>query len=263
MPTIHTNDIELHYQRVGSGSPVLLLAGMASDSASWQPVVAPLSQHFEVFTLDNRCTGRTQPANAPTSKDLMVQDVLALADACDLQHFSLVGHSMGAMLAWHVAATAPERVSGLVACSAAMNTNAARIELFETLARLRTELNEADWFRLLYQFLFSPDFFEESQQIDFAVQASMDYPYKQSLQAFNTQAQVLNTFLEKPIFESMPFPAMALTGANDVMFPPAALASFYSAWPAIEQRVIKNAAHSVHWENRAEFVDCVIEFLRR
>jgi len=263
MPTIHANDIELHYQRVGTGSPVLLLAGMASDSASWQPVVAPLSKHFEVFTLDNRCTGRTQPANAKTSKDLMIKDVLALADECNLERFTLVGHSMGAMLAWHVAATAPERVSGLVACSAAMNTSHARIELFETLARLRTDLNEADWFRLLFQFLFSPGFFTDSKQIEFAVQASMGYPYKQSLQAFSTQAQALKTFLDKPFFESIPFPALALTGANDVLFPPAALASAYSVWPQIEQHVITDAAHSVHWENKTEFIDYVTEFLLR
>lgn len=263
MPTIHVNDIELHYQRVGTGSPVLLLAGMASDSASWQPVVKPLSQHFEVFTLDNRCTGRTKPYNAKTSKDLMVNDVLTLADECHLERFSLVGHSMGAMLAWNVAATAPDRVSRLVACSAAMTTSSARIELFETLARLRTDLNEADWFRLLFQFLFSPKFFNDNQQIEYAVQAAMEYPFKQSLQAFKIQARVLTTFLEQPHFESIPFPAMALTGANDVMFTPAALESIYSEWPDIEKRVIKNAAHSVHWENKTEFIACVSEFLSR
>ncbi len=261
MSTLLTNEIELHYNRVGAGSPVLLLAGMASDSASWQPVVAPLSTQFEVFTLDNRCTGRTQPPNAQTSKDLMVKDVLALADECNLERFALVGHSMGAMLAWHVAAAAPERISGLVACSAAMTTQHVRIELFETLARLRTDGNEADWFRLLFQFLFSPNFFNDSEQVAFAVQAALEYPHKQSLDAFKTQVNALSTFLEKPDLASIPFPVLALTGENDLLFTPTLLAAHYSAWPTVEQRIIKNAAHSVHWENRNDFAACVTEFL--
>ena len=36
------NDIELYYEIHGEGIPLFLVAGIASDSQSWQPVVEDL-----------------------------------------------------------------------------------------------------------------------------------------------------------------------------------------------------------------------------
>ncbi|MDK9717018.1 MAG: hypothetical protein OEL57_03815 [Trichlorobacter sp.] len=39
---IHT-DIQLYYEQQGSGPPLLLIAGLASDSQSWLPVIEGLA----------------------------------------------------------------------------------------------------------------------------------------------------------------------------------------------------------------------------
>jgi len=262
MPIISTSGIDLHYERTGRGQTVLLLAGMASDSASWTPVVSELSKNAELIRMDNRCAGQTRPVPTDTSRSLMVDDVLALLDACDIEQTVLVGHSMGALIAWAVAAKAPDRIKAVIAASAPFTVDYARIDLFNTLARLRTNDNEADWFRLLFQFLFSASFFTDERSVVKAIEASMAYPFKQSADAFAKQCAALPSFLEPidlPV--ELPFPALALTGANDKLFTPADLQKNYEAYSQVSLSVIENAAHSVHWENPIAFNQRVGTFL--
>ncbi len=262
MPYLTNSEIDLHIERTGQGQPVLLLAGMASDSASWHPVVQGLAKHGDIIRMDNRCTGRTKPMPVETSRQLLVNDVIELLDTLKIDKVSLVGHSMGALTAWAVAAQAPERINALVAASAPLTVDPTRIDLFNTLARLRTEDNEADWFRLLFQFLFSPRFFADQSQVDDAVNTSMHYPFKQDATSFQQQCLSLPSYLE-PIAlpDTLPFKALALTGANDRMFSPADLQNSYANFPAVSLHVINDAAHSVHWENPDAFLKIVSEFL--
>ncbi|GAB19160.1 putative epoxide hydrolase [Gordonia effusa NBRC 100432] len=47
----------------------------------------------------------------------LVSDVIGVLDALDLPHVLLVGHDWGGLVAWHVAAKYPQRLTGLVAVS--------------------------------------------------------------------------------------------------------------------------------------------------
>ena len=58
MPALTLPDgVSLHYEIDGNGPPLMLIAGTASDSASWGPLVEPLSRRFTVIRPDNRSTG--------------------------------------------------------------------------------------------------------------------------------------------------------------------------------------------------------------
>ncbi len=262
MPTLSCRGVDLHYQQTGQGPAILLLAGIASDSASWNPVLPALAEFATVYTIDNRCAGQTRPLAIDTSRDLIVQDVIALLDTCQLDKVTLIGHSMGALNSWAVAADVPDRINAVVAASAPFTVDPTRIELFNTLARLRTDDNEADWFRLLFHFLFSPAFFENANAIDDAVEAALAYKHKQPRSAFLQQCAALTSYLE-PIAlpTTLPFACMALTGANDKMFTPEDMRAKYATHPEIKLSVIENAAHSVHWENPEAFVNAVQTFL--
>ena len=169
---------------------------------------------------------------------------------------------MGALISWAVGARAPDRINALVAASVPFTIDPTRIELFSTLANLRTDDNEADWFRLLFHFLFSPTFFENPIAVDNAVSASMAYEHKQHRSAFLQQCQALTSYLEPiDLPKTLPFPSMALTGANDKLFTPADMNKSYAIHPEVSLSVIENAAHSVHWENPEVFVSVVRSFL--
>ena len=102
MPILHNKDVDLYYEIHGEGAPLMLVAGLASDSQSWLPVVDALTSQYQLILLDNRGVGRTEPKDIEISIGAMADDCIALARHLNVSSFSLLGHSMGDLLRWIV-----------------------------------------------------------------------------------------------------------------------------------------------------------------
>lgn len=104
-----------HYRETGHGSgPVLvLLHALGEDASDWDEVAEALSGPYRVLALDQRGHGRSEHAER-YSFELMRDDLGAFADALGLEQFSLMGHSMGGLVALLFAEEHPERVQRLV-----------------------------------------------------------------------------------------------------------------------------------------------------
>lgn len=95
---------------VGSGEPVLLLHGYPQTSAMWAPVVSQLSLGRQLVMPDLRGYGQSVCLDGDFTFRAMARDVLALADALELDRFHLVGHDRGARVTHRLALDAPDRV---------------------------------------------------------------------------------------------------------------------------------------------------------
>lgn len=261
MPVVELPELSLHYRREGSGEPLLLLAGMTSDAASWQPVWAALTARFDVIAPDNRCTGRTRPMPIVSSREHMLDDVQRLLDALELPRVAVLGHSMGAMLGWALAAAVPERVSALVAAGGLPEVPPVRVDYFRTLAALRRTSEPALWYRLLFHALFSPAFFADPQRVEAAAIGALTYPHQQSPDALSVQADALESFASTPPIERLRCPVLALTGELDLFCPPARLAERHAGDERVRLSTLPGAAHALHWEAPDEFVARVTAFL--
>ena len=267
MPVVELGDVSLHYRREspasGDAPAVLLIAGMASDSASWQPIMPSLAQRFDVIAPDNRCSGLTQPMPTKTSREAMLGDLIGLLDTLDIPQVAIVGHSMGAMLGWALAAHAPERVTALVALSGLPEVLPVRVDFFRTMARLRETSHPPDWYRMLLHALFSPAFFADPVRVEGAVLGALAYANRQSPEAMTAQAEGLYSFLETPPVDRVNCPVLAMTGELDALTTPLMQERRYAQEPQIEQDIIEDAAHSIHWEQPAAVVTRITEFLQR
>ncbi len=116
MPTIHANDLDIGYDVVGTGPPLVMLhAATSSGDDSFGAQIPVLAESFRVHLPDARGHGRTRWDVADGFRTAwLIDDVLAFADALRLETFHLVGYSMGAMTALGVATRAPDRVETLV-----------------------------------------------------------------------------------------------------------------------------------------------------
>jgi pimeloyl-ACP methyl ester carboxylesterase len=102
------------------GQPVVLLHGFPADRRCWSAVLGPLqAAGCRTLSPDQRgySPGACPPGRRSYRIDLLAGDVLALADAAGLGRFHLVGHDWGAVVAWHLAAAAPQRVATVTALS--------------------------------------------------------------------------------------------------------------------------------------------------
>jgi len=98
------------------GRPVLFVHALGGSSRQWRAQLAHLRRRRRAVALDFRGHGDSEPAPSADaySIDSYRDDVAAVADALDLDHFVLAGHSLGATVALEYAAQHPERVAGLL-----------------------------------------------------------------------------------------------------------------------------------------------------
>lgn len=120
MGTARLNGVDVYYEVHGGGPSLVLIAGIASDSQSWLPVVAPLAEHFTVIVYDNRGVGRTTPQDADVSMALLADDCAALIEHLGYSKVHLLGHSMGGFVAQDVAARYPDRIGHLILVGTAL-----------------------------------------------------------------------------------------------------------------------------------------------
>jgi 3-oxoadipate enol-lactonase len=95
-----------------------LIQGLGFDRRGWGPALPLLRGHFRLVLVDNRGSGRSDPASGPFTVADMARDVVAVLDALDLDHAHVLGASLGGMVAQEVAIEHPARVDRLVlACT--------------------------------------------------------------------------------------------------------------------------------------------------
>jgi 3-oxoadipate enol-lactonase len=110
MPTIPT------FSTLGSGPTVLMLHGIGGGHLAFAPQMETLASHgYRAVAWDMPGYGRSAPIEPYTFKAL-AQSCLELMDALQCPSVSLVGHSMGGMVAQEVMARRPDKVNRLVLC---------------------------------------------------------------------------------------------------------------------------------------------------
>jgi pimeloyl-ACP methyl ester carboxylesterase len=115
--TLKLATVALHYVVAGErGTPVVLLHGWPQTWLEWKKIMPSLAKQHRVIAVDLRGLGEsTRPADGDYSKLAAAGDIAQLIEALGLGPVHLVGHDMGAAVAYAVAATRPELVRDLVA----------------------------------------------------------------------------------------------------------------------------------------------------
>ncbi len=259
MPDFDNNGARVHYELVGAGPPLLMIAGIASDGASWAPLTPLLADRFRLILIDNRGAGRTK-SPPPFSIEDMAGDCAALLDRLGVETADVLAHSMGGAIARQLAATHPHRVRRLVSMTSGDRVPRKAAELLTDLARLYHELEPTRWFRLLYQWLFSEPFFADPNNVRQASIASALYPFRQSPDNFSAQLAAALAY-KPPDLSRIGGPVLAIAAERDIFVPPAVVKAAHEAIPDCRFEVIAEAAHSVHWEQPEAVAKLVRDFL--
>jgi pimeloyl-ACP methyl ester carboxylesterase len=262
MPSVKLNDIDIHYETTGNGEPLLLIAGFASDNASWAPVIEPLSQHFTLIMPDNRGCGRTKTNGAPITIDAMVDDIRALLDHLSIERAHVLGHSMGGAIAMALAAKHPEKIGKLTIASSSPEVPSRSNSIIETLVSMR-EAGASDdhWLLSFFHWLFAPAFFENERAVEAALVMAKAYPYAQSVSDMRLQSNAVKAFDAKPLPGQIETETLVLLGADDLLFPPEVAEVSFAGLKHRKTCILSGAAHSIHWDQPARFSSAVTDFL--
>ncbi|WP_245615814.1 alpha/beta fold hydrolase [Andreprevotia chitinilytica] len=112
---IKSNGIRIHVKAQGSGKLALVfLHYWGGSSRTWDGVVSELSGQYQTIATDHRGWGDSDaPEQGYTMADL-ADDAQGVIEALKLQHYVLVGHSMGGKVAQLLASRRPRGLQGVV-----------------------------------------------------------------------------------------------------------------------------------------------------
>jgi len=96
----------------GEGEPVLMIHGLGGTSNAFTPVLAAFARHRTV-RFDLPGSGRSHRVEGPLSLELFVDKARLVMQRAGVERAHVVAHSMGTIIAAHLAASEPGRVASL------------------------------------------------------------------------------------------------------------------------------------------------------
>jgi pimeloyl-ACP methyl ester carboxylesterase len=112
VPRIRANGVELYYESLGEGRPIVF---QAHDHTAWLFFQAPyFSQRYRVLTFDRRGTGRSSSPPGPWSIADLARDLAGFLDELALEAPIIAGSSLGGVIAAQFALDFPRRAAGFV-----------------------------------------------------------------------------------------------------------------------------------------------------
>lgn len=121
---IDLGDYQLRYRSIGAGERTLvLLHGFVDTIDVWEKLVPEVSALGRIVLLELRGHGWSGAPQPPFEWESLVADVVQSLDLLDIEKATLVGHSIGGVVALVTASVAPERAESLVILGTRVGSN--------------------------------------------------------------------------------------------------------------------------------------------
>jgi pimeloyl-ACP methyl ester carboxylesterase len=114
---VYANGARLHYYRAvpQPGKPVIVMVhGVTDIGLSWATLTKDLQKAYNIYMIDARGHGLSDPFNDANTGDTLVQDVVEFVRAMNLDRPILMGHSMGAATVMRVGAQYPDLARAII-----------------------------------------------------------------------------------------------------------------------------------------------------
>jgi pimeloyl-ACP methyl ester carboxylesterase len=106
--------MQLHAKIKGTGQPLIILHGFLGMGDNWKTLAnAYAKEGFEVHLVDQRNHGRS-PHDDAFSYELLAEDLKTYLEENGISAASIIGHSMGGKTAMYFASLYPDRVQQLI-----------------------------------------------------------------------------------------------------------------------------------------------------
>ncbi|HRP88457.1 MAG TPA: alpha/beta hydrolase [Edaphocola sp.] len=102
----------IHYKKIGSGKPILLIHGFPNDSSNWDNVLPHLSKAYQYILIDLPGAGKS-PVCTPLTLTNMALSLKEVLDKENIDQALFVGHSMGGYTTMEATQHFPERIKAI------------------------------------------------------------------------------------------------------------------------------------------------------
>ena len=225
-----------------------MVPGMMCDERIFSPQIEALSQNLEVTIADI--------SNFSSVREL-ASDVLKKAP----KKFSLLGHSMGGIVAMEIYSQEPNRIEKLIL----MDTNP-KAELDEVKLKREPQIREVNKGKLLEVMRdeMKPNYLAESENKTNVLSVCMDMALNLGPDVFINQSRALQSRLDQQnTIQSIKIPVLILCGSEDKLCPVERHEMMHNMITDSDLKIINNAGHMPTLEQPRETTEVIKEWLMR
>ena len=254
--------LELAFESVGDGPPLLILHGLFGSGGNWRSVARALSTSHRVISVDLRNHGGS-PWVETMSYLQMADDVRALIEWEQLHLPAVMGHSMGGKTAMALALLYPELLSRLIVVDIAPVCYADRLSMTTEAMRAVDTVAAASRDEVQQRL---GELLPDASAVPFLMQnlvARNDrFDWRVNLASISAEARTLSGFPTELRGLRFAKPMHVIAGQQSDYVADRHGAEFQPMFPEVQVEVIEQAGHWVHADQRGRFLDAVTRALR-
>ena len=253
--------LELFSRELGeeNAPDLVILHGLLGTSDNWQTLGKRFAQTHRVHLIDQRNHGRS-PHHSVHSYEAMAEDVLHYLNERNIQHTSIIGHSMGGKTALVFAHRYPDRVHKLIIADMAARAYAPHhAPIFDAL--LSAPIGEAESRSVVEAYLTNQ--LDDAGVVAFLMknlrrEKSGGFTWRPNLAVL---APAIGAVVEEVPLGLNTLPTLAIYGGKSTYVNADDLDQFQSACMQFQSHEIEDAGHWLHASHPDEFFEEVEDFL--
>lgn len=250
MTAIRAGEIELDYERTGSGPPLLTIMGMSGTSLHWgEPFLDPLREHFDVIAYDHRGVGSSSRLEGELTTAQMADDAAALLSALELDSAHVLGISMGGMVAQELALAHPDRIRTLTLGCTYCGGEGSALAAPERLQRLTEAMMSGDRalaLRAGWEINVSPEMAADDEA--YARFETIAHRRAVALPVIMAQMQACAAHNTNARLAELAMPTLVIHGTVDELLPVQNGRLIASRIPGSQLEILDDVGHLFFWE---------------
>jgi aminoacrylate hydrolase len=234
----------IYYETHGSGTPVILSAGMGGGGGFWAPQIAALAQQHQVIVYDHVGTARSR-GDAPIARDIagMAGDIASVLDHIGVDSAHVVGHAIGGIVGLELAMSQPKRLRSVTVVNGWGRADAFLRRCFEVRREILKASGPKAYVRAQPLFLFPPQWIAEN-----VAKIEADEPHMVShfppAETMNARIDMFLAFDPGERLKTITTPVLVTTAADDALVPAYLTRELAAAIPGATLREVSYGAHA-------------------
>ncbi|HEX4837699.1 MAG TPA: alpha/beta hydrolase [Solirubrobacteraceae bacterium] len=254
-------DIELSFDRSGSGPPLLLIMGMSGTKHHWgEPLLEELRRDFDTIVYDHRDTGESTKTGEPFTIAQLAGDAAGLLQALEIDSAHVMGISMGGMVAQELALAHPERVRALLLGCTYCGGEGSTLTSEDVLRRLAEGMTSGDRERAIrtaWEVNVSPGFAVDEDAYATFMQAGLRYGVP--IPVIMEQMSAITGHDTSGRLATLQAPTLVVHGALDEMLPVQNGHMIAELIPSSRLEIFEDVGHLFFWEEPRRSAELVRE----
>jgi pimeloyl-ACP methyl ester carboxylesterase len=254
---IQANGLEIAYERVGQGPPLVFVHGAAEDGRVWRPQLAALADEFTVVAWDEPGAGRSSDVPADFGLADYASCLAAVIEAVGLGPAHVAGLSWGSTVVQELYRHHPGLVSTLILIGAFAGWKGS-LPAEDVAARVEgvRQMLDAEPFDPTLPGLFAGE--PPAEFVPLLEEIAADV----RPESLRTQLFLMAEADQRDLLPRITVPTLLIWGELDARSPLSVARQFQETIPETELVVIPGAGHVSHLERPEQVNDAVRKFCR-